>query len=182
MKKTINSIYVITGMATIALQMLLCTQIAVAKANQKVSFICGKDSSQTPTTYAVVEGSSPVPMIAWKSEYFAPSGYTPLTRCKDVSQRLTDFTNNHSSLIITHGIVNKQKAICLTDKMGGSCKSLLYTLKPSQDANKTLKNLLRLNPLDTNSDPVIEGKRPVLSVDMTNVLSGGRPSARYRYK
>lgn len=104
------------------------------------TFICGSDDYGWPTTYVKSPGQS-MPLIHWVSEYFSGSGYDPLTRCEQVTERFNRFYEEGRLNFITTGFVNRQPVVCVSGYIGGPCTDVLFTLKPGQDAAQAVQQL-----------------------------------------
>ena len=109
-----------------------------AKA-QNSSFYCGY-SNGVPTTLAETPRGT-VPIIRWVSQHFSGSGYTPQQRCEEVSGRFQSYYNQDILNYITTGYMNGMPVVCVTGINGGECSELLFTLKPGQNASRTLQQL-----------------------------------------
>jgi serine protease Do len=100
-------------------------------------FFC--DTSRgMPTTVFQNSAGIREPWIRWTSDFFAISGYDPLTRCQQVTQRLERYRRNRQLNYVTVGLVNHEKAICTTSRVNGPCEGLIYTLRRDQDPIPTL--------------------------------------------
>ena len=98
-----------------------------------------------------------VPFIEWDSTYFEDSDYTPKVRATQVTNRLNYFFNQSSGEVyLNHGIMNRQKILCVADYKGGPCTGLLYTLKPLQDPEQVMFKLARQLDNPTNYTPIRE--------------------------
>ncbi len=127
------------------------------------SFFCGKDSQGNPATFiSTPQGIRP--FVKWVSHYFAESGYTPATRCKQASNRFDMFYRQGRMNYITTGTVNRQPVICVAGQMGGSCTGILFTLKPEEDANRVIQQLFYAKA--GKSGPLLEsGERQYIDVN-----------------
>lgn len=104
-------------------------------------FWCDTSSGSPVTMYQTAQGNQE-PWIRWTSDTFADSGYDQLTRCREVSGRLENYRVNKQLKYITVGMMNRQRVVCTTTQANGRCEGLIYTLKPGQDAVRTLNNFL----------------------------------------
>jgi serine protease Do len=95
-------------------------------------FLCDTSTGGPVTVYQNAQGLRE-PWIRWSSNFFSRSGYDPLTRCQQVTQRLEIYRRNKQLNYVTVGIVNNQKAICTTSRINGACEGLIYTLRRDQD-------------------------------------------------
>ena len=122
-----------------------------------------------PTTvFYSPEGALPV--IHWVSHYFAGSGYDPLTRCRQVSDRFERYYNAGVLNYITTGIVNRLPVVCVSDEMGGPCQGVLLTLKPGQNASFVVQRLFDLSYGRQVGALYESGSRVYINVE--NYLSG----------
>lgn len=80
-------------------------------------------------------------VIRWVSGYFSGSGYTPMTRCREVSERFQNYMNQGVLNYITTGYMNNQPVVCVTSSDGGGCQGLLFTLKSGENASRVLQQL-----------------------------------------
>lgn len=91
--------------------------------------------------------------IVWTSPFGYRVGYTPSKRCKEVSPKFNSI--GAFGGYITHG---KDKAtnlpiICITNKEGGGCKTMLYTLNPNsaRSPKEVINDLFGVNDRDRSS-------------------------------
>jgi hypothetical protein len=135
---------------------------AQVHAQTSVGFICSNDLG-TPATVVVSSGKER-PFIRWTSDRFAGSGWSAERRCEAVSQRLQESYDKGSLKFLTPGRMNGLPVVCSTDRDGGSCIDLIYTLKPGQNPATTLSNLLQAR--QGTSGPISESsRRAYFSVD-----------------
>lgn len=104
------------------------------------TFFCGNNDYGTPTTY-VNSGGQSLPLISWVSHYFSGSGYDPVTRCEQVTERFNRFYQDGRLNFITTGFVNRQPVVCVSSYIGGPCTDVLFTLKPGEDAAQAVQQL-----------------------------------------
>ena len=125
------------------------------------------------TTVVNESGKPENQLIRWTSDLGARVGYTPERRCNEVTNRMNSYFSN-SGQYITHGMLNGQKVICATDRLGKHCLNLLYTVQPKDDSKAVLKDLFRVNNRNVGNDPVRErlcaATKTYLSVD--DLLAG----------
>ncbi|EAZ90505.1 COP23 domain-containing protein [Crocosphaera chwakensis] len=105
------------------------------------NFLC-QNWQGVPTTLAKTPEQESVPVLVWQSEYFNDSGYDASTRCQLVSGRFQYFYNNGQLKYLTTGRMNRMPVVCVTQRQGGGCEGLLFTLKPGTDPTQTLKQLM----------------------------------------
>jgi hypothetical protein len=111
------------------------------RAEYTKGFYCDTSTGQPVTVYRNASGGLE-PWIRWTSEFFKKSGYNSVDRCREVSGRLETYRQQKSLRFITVGIINRQRVVCTASQVNGRCEGLIFTLKPGQDAVKTLVNLL----------------------------------------
>ena len=121
-------------------------------------FACGV-SKGSPTTYAIKANGSQVPVIRWTSTVFDAAGWSQERRCKEVSNRFNNLLKQGRLTYITTGRINSLPVICTASSKSSGCSSdsLLYTLKPGQNATATLLDLLEIRvkargPLNETSE------------------------------
>jgi hypothetical protein len=149
--KTESVPIIITGIVGSLLSVLLFGIAKPVLASEDISFVC-KEYDGKPTTYLVTPRVKK-PIIQWENYYFALSGYTPEVRCSMVTYNLNKSSSDGKIPVLTTGFMgdpnNLYPVICTTDKKGGECLELLYTLKKDiQDPDETLAKLLRINKAD----------------------------------
>ncbi|MDY7004491.1 MAG: COP23 domain-containing protein [Cyanobacteriota bacterium] len=103
-------------------------------------FYCDRGKNGIPTTF-VKTPQGTYPVIRWVSNYFLSAGYSPLTRCRQVSDKFQFFYDDGRLDYITTGIVNRQPVVCVSGRKGGPCQGVLFTLKPQQSASETVQQL-----------------------------------------
>ena len=102
-------------------------------------FVCDTSTGEPVNVYQNPQGFRE-PWIRWNSNFFSSSGYDPLTRCQQVSQRLENYNRNRQLNYVTVGVVNNQKVICTTSRVNGPCEGLIYTLRRDQDPAPALSS------------------------------------------
>lgn len=102
-------------------------------------FWCDNSSGVPTTMYQNAQGNRE-PWIRWVSDAFPD--WDPMTRCNEVSGRLETYRRNKELKYITVGVINNQNVVCTASQVNGRCQGLIFTLKPGQDAVRTLNNLL----------------------------------------
>jgi len=103
-------------------------------------FYCDYGKNDIPTTF-VKTPQGTYPVIRWVSNYFLSAGYSPMTRCRQVSNKFQLFYDDGRLDYITTGIVNRQPVVCVSSQKGGACQGVLFTLKPYQNASETIQKL-----------------------------------------
>ncbi|MDJ0600790.1 MAG: COP23 domain-containing protein [Crocosphaera sp.] len=118
--------------------------------------------------------------IRWTSDVGKNSGYTPLTRCKEITPRLqASFADGNP--YITHGYKNNNPIICTTDKSGKGCQTLLFTLdwrdfgtetiKGKLDPRMVLEDIFALNERKFSGRALRQGSCRTY-IDMNAILEG----------
>lgn len=140
-----NSTKVFTSVFATSAISLTCVAIATSPSPAQNAaargFFCDTSSGVPVTVYQNPQGNKE-PWIRWVSNAFASSGYNPQTRCQEVSGRLETYRRNKQLKYITVGVMNGQRVVCTASQVNGRCENLIFTLKPNQDAVRTLNNLL----------------------------------------
>jgi hypothetical protein len=127
--------------------LLLAVMAGCEEKPPKISynFVCEASKKDgTPTTYGITP-TEKKPIIRWKSEYFAGSGFTPQKRCETVSKKMQTAANNGILNFITSGRENNQDVICFSSAKGGKCNLTFFTLKPNQSASKVLEDVFNID-------------------------------------
>lgn len=101
------------------------------------------NQTQWPTTYAfTAEGLKPV--IRWNSQAFSQAGYTPMERCRQVTERFNTLYERPEGIgIITTGYLNGLPVVYSPVHGGERANrdNLLFTLKKNEDAALTVQKL-----------------------------------------
>ena len=115
----------------------IATSIQSSLAEQK--FAC--DEAQLSTSVQSHWGE--LPMIRWSDNSFAPP-YTPLERCREVTDRFNTFHSNGTLKYMSTGTMNNYPVICVAGYKGGDClpEGLLITLRQGRDPDIALKRIL----------------------------------------
>lgn len=103
-------------------------------------FYCERGKNGIPTTF-VKTPQGTYPVIRWVSNYFLSAGYSPMTRCRQVSDKFQFFYDDGRLDYITTGMINRQPVVCVSGQNGGPCQGVLFTLKPEQSASQTIQKL-----------------------------------------
>ena len=118
----------------------------------QVSFVCRSITSRSggrrtvPATVAFIpEAKQHRRIIAWESDSFPNTGWTPRKRCELISQKFQEFYNQDRLRHMTHGRINGSGVIC-APKFGGTCntENQLFTVKPGSDPEKVLDELIEI--------------------------------------
>lgn len=147
------------------------------------SFACQPNANGTPTTFAIMSNGEKRQFIRWVSDDFTLAGYPPQDRCEQVSSRMNQYVASGKRYTrITHGTMRNPKngryypVICVTERRGGDCTGLLYTLRhdqnrrPIEDGRETLRQLLVLNRNDFSGDPRLEGESCRIYVSIRAII------------
>jgi len=142
-------------------------------AQQRYSFEC-TTINNIPVTVVKDDqsGGEQKQFIRWVSNFGSEVGYTPQQRCNEVTGRLNKYFGL-GGRYITHGVMNNQKVLCLTNRKGSGCNELLYTLKSDQDPKATLEDLFALNSRNFAGRPLREAPCPTY-ISINDWLDGKR--------
>lgn len=141
-------------------------------------FVCQPNNGGTPTTFVTLPNGEQRPFINWRSDAFILAGYSQQRRCNEVTDRMNQYVRAGNFQYITHGTMNNIPVLCVTNRKGGGCTGLLYTLKPAQngqpaqDGRATLRDLIELNRRNFIGDPMIEGASCRTYVDVNALVRG----------
>ncbi len=116
------------------------TAIETTVAQTTAQFVCSTSNGIPATVAKTANGE--VPVILWSSDYFNSAGYTPESRCQQVSNRFQTYYGNGSLKFMTTGRINRQNVVCVAELENGPCSGLLFTLKPGSNPTETLQELL----------------------------------------
>jgi Circadian oscillating protein COP23 len=143
----------------------IALNIAPSQA-QVPTFFCQTASSDgIPTTYANTNRGS-VAVVKWHSHYFSGSGYTPMTRCQEVTSRFNTYRSSGQLAYITAGWQNGQPVLCAGTTCTGN--NLLFTLRPDQDPNQVIYEIManRANA----SGPTYQSSDGAATIDVEEYL------------
>jgi hypothetical protein len=140
------------------------TEPGQAQANR---FICQADNDNVPTTYAQTERGN-IAVIKWASTHFSGSGYTPMARCQEVTERFNTYNAKGQLEFLSNGRQNSQPVVCA----GASCtgNNLLFTLRPDQNAAQVLDELMANRTNATGASYQAVGGGEITTVDMNEYL------------
>lgn len=111
-------------------------------ANNKPGFWCDTSGTYPITKYQNKKNVQQL-WIGWTSTVLSASGYNPVSRCEQVSQRFEQYRSAGKLAIITTGTINSQPVIC-NGNAPGDCTGLLYTLKPGESATEAIDSIRNL--------------------------------------
>ncbi|NET45439.1 COP23 domain-containing protein [Okeania sp. SIO2B3] len=115
----------------------------ITNSEPEVSYACITDSSGTPTTVAQGKQRGDIPIIRWTSNFGSGAGYTPQSRCEEVSANFQKYYKQGVLNYITTGQKNNYDIICVSNELGGGClndasKGQLWTLKSEDNASEVI--------------------------------------------
>jgi len=155
---------------------------AIATLNQS-SYAEQKFSCDEEQLSTVVQSHwGELPMVRWSDDSFPPP-YTPLERCREVTERFNQFNNNGTLKYMGTGTINNYPVICVAGYRGGDClpNGLLITLKYGRDPDIALKRILdsrvwatseTVQLSDENEDGLISEVDGKVYVDVETLLNG----------
>ncbi len=144
------------------------TAIETTVAQTTAQFVCSTSNGIPATVAKTANGE--VPVILWSSDYFNSAGYTPESRCKQVSSRFQTYYEKGSLKFMTTGRMNRQNVVCVAERENGPCSGLLFTLKPGSNPNETLEKLLARR---SQSGGPLNETRDRVYIDMNHYLQEG---------
>lgn len=140
---------------------------------------CQKSTAATPRFYCGTKDGIPatvartsrgdVPIIRWVSTYFNAKGYTPETRCMEVSKKFQTFYDNGTLNYITSARVNGQPVVCVAKSPGGGCSDVLFTLEAKDDPNSVVQELFNVRVRDAAAPITRGGSQPTQQPVYINV-------------
>ncbi|MEA5582758.1 COP23 domain-containing protein [Nodularia harveyana UHCC-0300] len=141
--QSLKKVVIAGSMPAVGIAIALGTTFSLHQPSyaQAQGFYCDRSTGVPVTVYQNSQGISE-PWIKWTSNYFRSSGYNSVARCQEVSGRLETYRRNKQLKLITVGRMNGQNVVCTASQVNGRCEGLIFTLKPGQDAVKTLTNFL----------------------------------------
>jgi hypothetical protein len=116
---------------------------------QEISFACRSisypgNTEKVPTTMAFVpdKKSNPyVPIIAWKSNSFPSSEWTPKRRCEQVSKKFQQFYQQGRLDYLTTGKLNGLGVICAAKPGECNKNNILFSVRPGVNPVTVLAEL-----------------------------------------
>lgn len=150
-----------------------------------IQFACGQNYDQAQNQYFFTtftwSPETKKPLIVWKREFWTAQGLDPQTRCQEVSPRFQKAQDNGTLKFMRNGTLNNQPVICTVQEIGDDCDTgtLLLTLLPKDDAEKTLEQLsdILLGDADSalvqSSGDIVyqDGDTTYVEIDIENFLS-----------
>lgn len=169
-----RSLITLTSLALGSL--ILSSQASQAQpAPGQRGFWCGNHNGVPATLYQNSQGGREL-WINWRSHVFTEAGYDPLTRCQQVSARLENYRQARSLRYVTVGIMNGQRVMCTASQVNGRCENLVYTLRPGQDAVRTLHNFLALREGQLGA-PALNESGSIPYIDVGSILDADEARA-----
>ena len=119
---------------------------------KQVNFICRSITPRSdglrkvPATVAFIPQSRRYqPIIAWESDSFPNTVWTPQKRCEEISQKFQKFYNEDRLRYMTVGQIKGLGVICAAQSPE-TCNSenQLFTVKPGSDPQTVLEQLIAL--------------------------------------
>ena len=144
--------------AALVLALSATVTITQPSSAQTTRFFCGT-SKGIPVTVARTSRGD-VPVIRWISTYFSATNYTPVRRCKEVSNKFQVYYDNGTLDYLTTGRINRQPVLCVASSFGSGCSEVLITLEPKDNPNGVLQELLDVR-IRAAQRPVTRGKPQV---------------------
>jgi Circadian oscillating protein COP23 len=142
-----NIVYSYSTLSFFYLSSLLITPCSFAQENNEVRFSC-QNIKGVYSTVAIIDNDENNPKIIIKWVSNALAGYPPQKRCNEVSQNFQVYHEMKQLNYVTTGVINRQNVICVAKNKGLDCnrslpkQGLIFTLKPGQSKEKTLKALI----------------------------------------
>jgi len=174
-------------------QMLVSTVIGSAIVTNTASvraqedsgkFACGtsydeKLNKRVPTTLFWSGTGNKKAVIQWTKQI--NKDWTPQKRCEAFSQRIQSIyeASPDRVLYFTTGKTGGSKTICATDRVNGSCKQLLMTLRPGDNALSFLQEFKDAMNGESVTSPIQHSSNdPQLTViiDMKSILNSAAKS------
>ncbi|MEM6500639.1 MAG: COP23 domain-containing protein [Cyanobacteria bacterium P01_C01_bin.89] len=126
-------------------------------------------------TMAVQHSGRRAPLIAWTSQEFSGSGYTPQRRCQEVTQRLNQALRDNGgrlqNLYLTVGPVNRHMVLCHVTGTRRGCNrnNVLFTLSESnrraENPTAMLSRMFNTEALSSGNPIQQSGGQPYVSLE-----------------
>jgi len=139
-----------------------------SQAQRGQGFYCDRSGGSPATMYQNSQGSIER-WISWDSNFFTDAGWTPAARCNEVSNRLESYRTAKLLRYVTVGRMNGENVICTASEKNGRCSGLIYTLKPGQDAIRTLYTFFGLREGQAGV-PVLSESAEIPYIDVSGRL------------
>ena len=139
---TVVKVIAPVAIALSGLVLNLPSQAGSRPAANKPGFWCDTSGTYPITKYQNKKNVQQL-WIGWTSTVLSASGYNPVSRCEQVSQRFEAYRSTGKLAIITTGTINNQPVIC-NGNAPGNCTGLLYTLKPGESATEAIDAIKNL--------------------------------------
>jgi hypothetical protein len=141
--KLVTTVFTISAIASINITSTANRVKAQEQTQEQVQFVCASSFDKTkneryPTTFAWTTRGK-IAVLRWVSSM--GSNFTPQNRCEKVSPRFQEAYNSGTLGLLTNGERNGQPVICTAREYGGSCDTLLMTLRPGDNSFLILNEL-----------------------------------------
>ncbi|MBD2139748.1 hypothetical protein H6F32_19855 [Anabaena sp. FACHB-1237] len=141
------------GLTALTLSLSIFPGFSQDNSSNRTRFFCNQMFDQAsgekiPTTLAwSPERQAHLLFIAWKSEAFSRSQWTPLRRCQVVSEKFQKFNESGFLNYLTVGKVMNLPVICAVKNTEETCNSnnQLFTLKNGTDPKLVLEQLVNIS-------------------------------------
>ena len=148
-----------------------------ATAPTTVKFVCARQEGRLATVVKTKKGN--VPLVIWDSTLFTGSGYSPVTRCQQVTKRFQNLHRSGKLKYLTAGQVKNLPVICATVRTTESCNlnNLLFTLRPGtapqgilQKLNDIRNRVAKNTVIEESGSTITPNPSTTNSVDMEDWL------------
>lgn len=141
----LQSLTPVLTVVAIAPGLTISTEPSQAQSNpapDQRGFYCDNSTGVPMTMYQNTAGGVER-WIEWSSGAFSRSGFSPLTRCQKVSERLETQRRAGRLKYITSSMQKSLPVVC-TATDGGECDVMLFTLRRREDVVPVMSKLLAL--------------------------------------
>ena len=115
---------------------------AESLADTPDKYFCGTSSDGVPTTFVRRITGKNLALIRWERDDI--KDFPPQKRCQLVSENFEKASKNGYLGSITGGFWKGNKVICATKVAGGRCLQTLFTIKPNDDPDQVIKQLINV--------------------------------------
>jgi hypothetical protein len=152
--------------------------VAASTTPTTVKFACARQEGRLATVVKTKKGN--VPLVVWDSTLFTGSGYSPVTRCQQVTKRFQNLHRSGKLKYLTAGQVKNLPVICATVRTTERCNldNLLFTLRPGKDPQGILQKLndirnrvAKNTVVEESSSTITPNPSTTNSVDMQDWLT-----------
>jgi hypothetical protein len=143
----------VTGAVLVLSSLMTSFDSASARpATGERGFWCDSATGTPLTLYQNASGNVET-WIIWRSPVFNNLGYTPQSRCQDVSQNLETQRQTGKLGFLTSSTLNGMTVICAAQSEG-VCDGILFTVNDSRRVADILGQLLALREGTPNTPPL----------------------------